>query len=199
MRLSFFLSFTFISLIISSQIATISGRVFDDATELGIPFATIQVKATDKGTPSDIDGNFSISAEKNQVLIVRMVGYIDQEFLVNNSTTLNVRMKNELLKELVVVGYGTQESEDVTGSIVKVESEQIMQTAVAGAADALQGRAAGVEVVNNNGAPGSNTEVRIRGLGSINGSPVLYIVDGLPLDGPAVNAVAPQDIESIDI
>ena len=91
-------------------------------------------------------------------------------------------MKNELLKELVVVGYGTQESEDVTGSIVKVESEQIMQTAVAGAADALQGRAAGVEVVNNNGAPGSNTEVRIRGLGSINGSPVLYIVDGLPLD-----------------
>ena len=108
-------------------------------------------------------------------------------------------MKNELLKELVVVGYGTQESEDVTGSIVKVESEQIMQTAVAGAADALQGRAAGVEVVNNNGAPGSNTEVRIRGLGSINGSPVLYIVDGLPLDGPAVNAVAPQDIESIDI
>ena len=199
MRLSFFLSFTFISLIISSQIATISGRVFDDATELGIPFATIQVKDTDKGTTSDIDGNFSISAEKNQVLIVRMVGYIDQEFLVNNSTTLNVRMKNELLKELVVVGYGTQESEDVTGSIVKVESEQIMQTAVAGAADALQGRAAGVEVVNNNGAPGSNTEVRIRGLGSINGSPVLYIVDGLPLDGPAVNAVAPQDIESIDI
>ena len=199
MRLSFFLSFTFISLIISSQIATISGRVFDDATELGIPFATIQVKDTDKGTTSDIDGNFSITAEKNQVLIVRMVGYIDQEFLVNNSTTLNVRMKNELLKELVVVGYGTQESEDVTGSIVKVESEQIMQTAVAGAADALQGRAAGVEVVNNNGAPGSNTEVRIRGLGSINGSPVLYIVDGLPLDGPAVNAVAPQDIESIDI
>ncbi|MEC7063503.1 MAG: carboxypeptidase-like regulatory domain-containing protein, partial [Bacteroidota bacterium] len=170
MRLSFFLSFTFISLIISSQIATISGRVFDEATELGIPFATIQVKDTDKGTTSDIDGNFSISAEKNQVLIVRMVGYIDQEFLVNNSTTLNVRMKNELLKELVVVGYGTQESEDVTGSIVKVESEQIMQTAVAGAADALQGRAAGVEVVNNNGAPGSNTEVRIRGLGSINGS-----------------------------
>ena len=199
MRLSLLLSFTFISLIISSQTATISGKIIDDATELGIPFATVQVKDTDKGTTSDIEGNFNISAEKDQVLIVKMVGYIDQEFLVNNSTTLSVRMKNELLKELVVVGYGTQESEDITGSIVKVESEQIMQTAVAGAADALQGRAAGVEVVNNNGAPGSNTEVRIRGLGSINGSPVLYIVDGLPLDGPAVNAVAPQDIESIDI
>jgi TonB-linked SusC/RagA family outer membrane protein len=74
-----------------------------------------------------------------------------------------------------------------------------MQTAVAGAADALQGRAAGVEVVNSNGAPGSNTEVRIRGLGSINGSPVLYVVDGMPLDGSAVNAIAPQDIASIDI
>jgi TonB-linked SusC/RagA family outer membrane protein len=74
-----------------------------------------------------------------------------------------------------------------------------MQTAVAGTADALQGRAAGVEVVNSNGAPGSNTEVRIRGLGSINGSPVLYVVDGMPLDGAAVNAIAPQDIASIDI
>ena len=74
-----------------------------------------------------------------------------------------------------------------------------MQTAVAGAADALQGRAAGVEVVNSNGAPGSNTEVRIRGLGSINGSPVLYVVDGMPLDGAAVNAIAPQDIATIDI
>ena len=73
--------------------------------------------------------------------------------------------------------YGSQESEDVTGSIVQVDSKQIMQTAVAGAADALQGRAAGVEVVNSNGAPGSNTEVRIRGLGSINGSPALYDLD----------------------
>ena len=100
---------------------------------------------------------------------------------------------------MVVVGYGTQESEDVTGSIVKVGAKQIGQTAVAGAADALQGRAAGVEVVTSNGSPGTNTEVRIRGLGSINGSPVLYIVDGLPLDGSAVNAVAPQDIASIDI
>ena len=190
---------TLFSFVIFSQTAIISGKIIDDATDLGVPFATIQVKDTDKGTTADIEGNFNISAEKNQVLIVRMVGYIDQEFLVNNSSTLNVRMKNELLKELVVVGYGTQESEDITGSIVKVESDQIMQTAVAGAADALQGRAAGVEVVNSNGAPGSNTEVRIRGLGSINGSPVLYIVDGLPLDGPAVNAVAPQDIESIDI
>jgi TonB-dependent SusC/RagA subfamily outer membrane receptor len=99
---------------------------------------------------------------------------------------------------MVVVGYGSQESEDVTGSIVQVDSKQIMQTAVAGA-DALQGRAAGVEVVNSNGAPGSNTEVRIRGLGSINGSPVLYVVDGMPLDGAAVNAIAPQDIATIDV
>ena len=148
MRLSLLLSFTFISLLISSQTATISGKILDDATDLGIPFATVQVKDTDKGTTSDIDGNFSISADKDQVLVVRMVGYIDQEFLVNNSTTLNVRMKNELLKELVVVGYGTQESEDVTGSIVKVESEQIMQTAVAGAADALQGRVASIDTCN---------------------------------------------------
>ena len=75
------------SFVIFSQTATISGKIIDDATDLGVPFATIQVKDTDKGTTADIEGNFSISAEKNQVLIVRMVGYIDQEFLVNNSTT----------------------------------------------------------------------------------------------------------------
>lgn len=189
----------FISINLISQSAKISGTIIDDATGLGIPFATIQVKGTDKGTTSDIDGKFSIVAESNQTIIVKMVGYVAQEMLIEGSGNFDINMKNETLKEMVVVGYGSQESEDVTGSIVQVESKQIMQTAVAGAADALQGRAAGVEVVNSNGSPGSNTEVRIRGLGSINGSPVLYVVDGMPLDGSAVNAIAPQDIATIDV
>ncbi len=182
-----------------SQSNKISGTIKDDATGIGIPFATIHVKDTDKGTTSDIDGKFSIEAETNQVLIIKMVGYITKEMLVEGSGNFDFNMKNETLKEMVVVGYGSQESEDVTGSIVQVDSKEIMQTAVAGAADALQGRAAGVEVVNSNGSPGSNTEVRIRGLGSINGSPVLYVVDGMPLDGAAVNAIAPQDIATIDV
>ena len=177
----------------------ITGSIIDNVTGLGIPFATIQIKDSDKGTTSNIDGNFSIEAMNNQVLIFKMVGYISQEIVVEGPANIDIKMKNETLKEMVVVGYGSQESEDVTGSIVKVDAKQIGQTAVAGAADALQGRAAGVEVVTSNGSPGTNTEVRIRGLGSINGSPVLYIVDGLPLDGTAVNAVAPQDIASIDI
>ena len=188
-----------LSLNLISQSNKISGTIKDDATGIGIPFATIQVKNTDKGTTSDIDGKFSIEAETNQVLIIKMVGYIAKEMLVEGSGNFDFNMKNETLKEMVVVGYGSQESEDVTGSIVQVDSKEIMQTAVAGAADALQGRAAGVEVVNNNGSPGSNTEVRIRGLGSINGSPVLYVVDGMPLDGAAVNAIAPQDIATIDV
>ena len=195
--LLFIALFTSINFI--SQSANISGTIIDDATGLGIPFATIQVKGTDKGTTSDIDGKFSIEAESNQTIIVKMVGYVAQEMLIEGSGNFDINMKNETLKEMVVVGYGSQESEDVTGSIVQVESKQIMQTAVAGAADALQGRAAGVEVVNSNGSPGSNTEVRIRGLGSINGSPVLYVVDGMPLDGSAVNAIAPQDIATIDV
>ena len=182
-----------------SQSSTITGSIIDDASGLGIPFATVQIKNTDKGTTSDVDGKFSIEAENNQILVVKMVGYVAKEMLVDGSGNFEITMKNETLKEMVVVGYGSQESEDVTGSIVQVDSKQIMQTAVAGAADALQGRAAGVEVVNSNGSPGSNTEVRIRGLGSINGSPVLYVVDGMPLDGAAVNAIAPQDIATIDV
>ena len=182
-----------------AQNSSISGTIKDEATGLGIPFATIQIKDTDKGTTSDIDGKFNIKAETNQILVIKMVGYVTKEMLVEGSGNFDINMKNETLKEMVVIGYGSQESEDVTGSIVQVDSKQIMQTAVAGTADALQGRAAGVEVVNSNGAPGSNTEVRIRGLGSINGSPVLYVVDGMPLDGAAVNAIAPQDIATIDI
>lgn len=177
----------------------INGLVIDDLTKFGVPFATVSVKGSEGGTTTDLEGQFYISAKISDTLIIRMVGYEQQEVPISKKSYIEISLKNAILKEVVVVGYGTQESEDVTGSIVQVNSKQIRQTAVAGAADALQGRAAGVEVVNSNGAPGSNTEVRIRGLGSINGSPVLYIVDGLPLDGSAVNAISPQDIESIDI
>ena len=97
-----------------------------------------------QGVSYDMDGKFSIEAEKNQLLVIKMVGYVNQEVLVEGSGSFEFYLKNETLKEMVVVGYGSQESEDVTGSIVQVDSKQIMQTAVAGAADALQGRAAGV-------------------------------------------------------
>ena len=193
------LSLVFLSANFMAQSNQITGKIIDEATGLGLPFATVQIKDTDKGTTSDIDGGFSLIAYDNQILVIKMVGYVAQEILVEGNANINVEMKNETLKEMVVVGYGTQEAEDVTGSIVKVGAKQISQTAVAGAADALQGRAAGVEVVTSNGSPGSQTEVRIRGLGSINGSPVLYVVDGMPLDGSAVNAISPQDISSIDI
>ena len=194
------LSIILFGLNIFSQNVKISGEIKDDLTGLNVPFATIKIKGTTIGTSSDLDGKFYVEAETNQVLLVSMVGYLTQEILIKNDVNgLIINLKNETLKEMVVVGYGSQEAEDVTGSIVKVEAKQIKQTAVAGAAGALQGRAAGVEVVNTNGQPGPNADVRIRGLGSINGSPVLYVVDGMPLDGPAVNAVAPQDIESIDI
>ena len=193
------LSLVFLSANFIAQSNQITGTITDEATGLGLPFATVQIKDTDKGVTSNIDGGFSIMAENNQVLVIKMVGYVVQEILVEGSANINIEMKNETLKEMVVVGYGTQEAEDVTGSIVKVGAKQIRQTAVAGAADALQGRAAGVEVVTSNGSPGSQTEVRVRGLGSINGSPVLYVVDGMPLDGSAVNAISPQDISSIDI
>jgi TonB-linked SusC/RagA family outer membrane protein len=194
------LFFLFINSTLFGQISKISGEIKDQVTGMAVPFATIQVKDTENGTTTDLDGKFYIEAKKDQTLLIRMVGYITQELLVGGDmSNFKIQLKNETLKEMVVVGYGSQESEDITGSIVKVDAKQISQTAVAGAAGALQGRAAGVEVVNSSGTPGPNAEVRIRGLGSINGSPVLYVVDGMPLDGPAVNAVAPQDIASIDI
>ena len=178
---------------------TVSGKVIDEEYKEGVPFVTIAKKGTTSGTSTDIEGNYTLQVSDSDTLIFRMVGYEPYELIVAGASSFDVTLKLKLLKEIVVVGYGTQEAEDITGSIVSVESEEITKVAVAGSIDALQGRASGVEVVNNNGAPGQNSEIRIRGIGSINGGSPLVIVDGIFLDGGAVNAIAPQDIESVDI
>ena len=130
--------FIFSSFPFFGQTSKISGKIVDELTGLAIPFATIQIMGSEKGTTSSLDGEFYIEAEKDQVLLIRMVGYISQELLVGDDMiNFKILLKNETLKEMVVVGYGSQESEDVTGSIVKVDAKQISQTAVAGAAGAL--------------------------------------------------------------
>ncbi len=183
----------------SQSKSTISGKVTDAETGAGLPFSSIAIKGTSKGVNADYEGKYSIEVTVGDTLIYGMVGYLKTTRIVSSAGVIDVALQIEQIKEVLVVGYGTQEAEDVTGSVVQVTSDEITQTVVPVAADALQGRAAGVQVVKANGAPGGAAEVTIRGISSINPAPVLYIVDGIPLDGPAVNAISPSDIESINI
>ena len=149
---------------------TITGTVSD---ELGpLPGATVQVKGTSVGVTTDFDGNYSIEADSDAILVVSYLGYATKEVAINGQQTLNVQLQPDAtqLEDVVVVGYGTTAKKDVTGAISSVKAEEIENLPVANVEKALQGRMSGVQVVNNGGAPGGETKIRIRGTGTVNNS-----------------------------
>lgn len=178
---------------------TVTGKVIDELAEpiLGV---TVTVKNGSGGTSTDIDGNYSITVPNGESIITfSYVGYSSQEILVGNQTTINVTMVEDLavLDQIVVVGYGTRKKSDVTGAVSTVKSEELNAFPVLDAAQALQGRAAGVEVqTNNGGEPGAPINIRIRGNTSINAnSSPLIVVDGFV----GANFPQPADIASIEV
>jgi TonB-linked SusC/RagA family outer membrane protein len=145
-----------------------------------------------------MEGKYSIEAAPGEVLLVSFVGYIPEEITVGDQTVIDVALQQgiESLEEIVVVGYGTQKRLEVTGAISSVSSEEINAVPVATADQALQGRAAGVVVVNN-GSPGTAPSVRIRGLSTVNQNDPLFVIDGVVAAG--LGAINPNDIESIEV
>jgi TonB-dependent starch-binding outer membrane protein SusC len=185
-------------------IIDIRGRITDELGD-GLPGVSIVLKGTQRGTTSDTEGRFLLSLTDgsqenfNSVLIFSFVGYLPQEIILANRTTLDVVMKvdNRSLEEVVVVGYGTQKRSDLTGSVSSVKADEIKNLPVRSVTEALQGRAAGVQVTRNDGSPGASSDIVIRGVGSIGGMPPLYIVDGIRMS--AGNNFNLQDVESIEI
>lgn len=178
----------------------VTGRVTADGKPvLG---ATINVKGTTTATQTDNNGDFSIMASPNATLEISAIGFTTIEVNVNNRTTVNATLQTSStqMEQVVVVGYGTQKRKDVTGSISSVNAAQIEKVPVTTLDQAIQGRAAGVQVINNDAAPGGNVSVLIRGIGSIapGGNAPLYVVDGYPTTG-GINNINPNDIASIDI
>ncbi|WP_298314000.1 TonB-dependent receptor [uncultured Aquimarina sp.] len=183
---------------LSAQI-DVSGIVTSD-NGVPIPGANVKIKNTTNGTTTDFDGLYTISVpDENSILVFSYVGFTDQEIKVGSNKNINVTLTTsvESLEQIVVVGYGSRRKSDVTGSVSSVNSEELNAFPVLDAAQALQGRAAGVVVQSNNGGePGAPINVRIRGNTSINASSApLIVVDGF------VGGVFPQanDIESIEI
>ena len=162
--------------------------------------ASILVKGTSSGTTVDVDGNFKLQVDKNATLVVSFIGYTTQELSVGERKIFDIILTDDAtqLSEVVVIGYTVQEKGKITGAVSTVSEELISKLPVPSIDQALQGRAPGVVVTQNTGAPGEGVSVRIRGAGSINSSNnPLYVVDGIPtLD---INSIATQDIASITV
>lgn len=177
---------------------TIRGTILDESGQ-PMPGATITVAGSNTGTVSDIDGNFSLTVPDQASIVVSFIGYATQTIEVGNQTVFNIQMAADAtsLTEVLVVGYGTQEKRDVTGAVSSIKGSNIQNLPVSGVAQALQGRAAGVNVVRNGGAPGNQGSIRIRGTGTLNNADPLIIIDGVP--GGNLNDVNPNNIESIEV
>ncbi|KUG09180.1 hypothetical protein ASU33_20425 [Solirubrum puertoriconensis] len=185
----------------------VAGRVTQaDGTPL--PGATVIVKGTTQGTSTSAEGTFSLSVPSGSTLVISSVGFLKQEVVISGpetSLTIKLQADQQALQEVVVVGYGTQERASVTGAVGSVGAAEVKAQPLADATQALQGRVAGVTVTGNGGDPGgaAGTSVRIRGLTSAGNNAPLYVVDGFPLpsstDENQLNAISPNDIESIDV
>ncbi len=180
------------------QQVTIKGTITDAATSEPLPGANVQVKGTTTGTTTDINGGFSIEAKTGDVLIFTFVGYLTQEVTVGAETVLSISLAPDItnLEEVVVVGYGTQKRTVVTGAISSVTSDKITALPSSGLDQALQGRAAGVTVINN-GAPGFESTIRVRGISTVNDANPLFVVDGVV--STSISNISPSDIESIEV
>ena len=178
---------------------TISGVVTEKKTGEPIIGASILLKGQSSGTITDFDGNYSISGvPSGATLVFSYIGMKAQEVKVTASSKLNISLEedNQLLDEVVVVGYGVQRKSDLTGSVGTVKSKDLTKVATPNVANALQGRVSGV-YISANGAPGSSPEVRIRGIGTTNNSNPLYVVDGMFMDD--ISFLSTHDIESMEV
>ena len=190
-----------LEILIEEQI-TVRGKVTDESGE-GLPGATVQEKGTSNGVISDVSGNYSLSVAENATLTVSFVGYETMEVTVNGRSVVDVQLSEDIesLEEVVVVGYGTQNKRDVTGSVSSVSSKELVDRPVVNMGQALQNKVSGVQVIRQGaGYPGSNPIIRIRGTNSINSnSDPLFVVDGIIGVSNALKNINPQDIQSIDI
>ncbi|GGM90113.1 SusC/RagA family TonB-linked outer membrane protein [Dyadobacter beijingensis] len=185
---------------------TITGSI-SDAGGGKLPGVSVVLKGTQKGTSSNADGAYSLAVSgPTSTLVFSYVGYVSQEIQVGDRTEINVTLAedNKSLHEVVVVGYGTQEKKDLTGAISSIAAKDIVKTPVSGFDQALQGQVAGLQISSSSGAPGGNTNILIRGIGSISGgNEPLFVIDGFPVSGAGVgnplNTISPNDIESIDV
>lgn len=200
--------FLIIPLSAFSQKTTIKGTVTDTNHET-LTGVTVMELGTSNGTTTNLNGSYEIQVSNNATLVYSFMGFKSKSVQIRGLQVVNVVLEEDVLglKELVVVGYGTMKRTDLTGAIVSVNSEAINRTVSTSLDQALQGRAAGVQIQQNTGIPGGSTSIRIRGINSLNASnEPIFVIDGVIIDGStgsgtdnALSSINPSDILSMDV
>lgn len=201
----FIVSFTY------AQDQTVTGTV-ESEDEGTLPGVNVLVKGTTTGTVTDLDGNYRITVPNDEsILVFSSIGYSPEEVTVGSQSTIDITLEPDIkaLSEVVVIGYGTQERRDLTGAVSSVNAEDFKNMAMTSVEQGLQGRVAGVNVVQQSGQPGAGMQVQIRGIGSIGNSEPLYVIDGIPVINDngatgenkfnALSTINPNNIASIEI
>lgn len=182
-----------------AQSSSIKGTVTDAKSGEALVGVSVVQKNTNNGTVTDLDGHFQLNVPSNTTLVISYLGYKTKEINASQSPmSILLEESGELLDEVIVVGYGVQKKSVVTASIAKVSAEDLGSTAPVRVDNALKGLAAGVTVTSASGQPGAAAKIRIRGIGTINNSDPLYIVDGMPIEG-GLDYLNPSDIASIEV
>ncbi len=187
----------FLSTTLYAQSQKFSGTVVDETGE-PIIGASITVKGQKTGAVTDMDGNFQIQAAPGSTIVVSYIGFTAKETKASDNLKITLQEDHQTLADVVVVGYGVQKKSVVTASIAKVSADDLNGTAPVRVDNALKGLASGVTVTSASGQPGASSQVRIRGIGTINNSDPLYIVDGMPIEG-GIDYLNPSDIQSIEV
>lgn len=202
-----------------AQEIQVNGTVTDEINET-LPGVSVLVKGTQTGTITDMDGNFSIKATATDSLIFSFIGFVNQTIGIGGRSDINVNMESDQIRldQVVVIGYGSVKKSDLTGSVVSIKADDLPTGTSVSVNQMLQGRAAGVQILQKSGEPGGGISVQIRGASSINaGNEPLYVIDGLPMNNAApvsgngsgftsqpnarnpLNSLNPSDIESVEI
>jgi TonB-linked SusC/RagA family outer membrane protein len=187
----------FIAMLASAQV-TFKGNIRDE-NNMPLPGVTIVEKGTNNGCTTNLDGNFTLDVNENAVLVVSYVGYLTEEVDTKGRTEIKLQLVPDIiaLGDVVVIGYGSVKRSDLTGAVASVKSEDISKLPVTRVEEALQGKAAGVMVLQNSGQPGNAPVIRVRGLATVNGGSPLVVVDGVV--GGSLGDINPNDIESIEV
>lgn len=183
---------------VQQQKQKITGTIVDSNGD-PVAGANVIVKGTTNGTITDMDGNFAMDADAKSVLNISYIGYLTKEMPVGNQKTIRVVLVEDTkaLDEVVVIGYGTQKKADLTGSVANISTEKLSTQSNANIGQALQGKIAGVDIVSQGGTPGAGSRIMVRGIGTLNNSNPLYIVDGIYMGD--IDHINPNDIASIDV
>ena len=197
-RMFSFLIALLLPLCLSAQQINLKGIVKDASGE-GIPGASVVEKGTSNGTVAEADGSFTLKASQGAVLEISCVSYVTEEVKVDSRTYYEVVLRDdaELLSEVLVIGYGTIRKSDLTGAVSAISADKLKDSPVSNVGQALQGKVAGVQIIDS-GTPGSNVNIKIRGLGSINNCDPLIVIDGVPTD-LGLASLNTNDIERIDV